>query len=137
MKPLMLLIILFLFFKSMVYAIDKTYVLSVSQFEDLVIEGNGVRLNNFSIAEKKAWLTDDMTNIEISFSARNRTNANRSFAVMVVGMDEKNILWGVALEPMMSLIAENSITQIEKSVYIAPGTLRKTTKLWIRVIGNF
>jgi len=45
----------------------------------------GVTLNNFMIAEKEAWSQINMTNIEISFSARNMTEVKHHFVVMLAG----------------------------------------------------
>ena len=129
---------LFLLTLSTAFAIDKTQTLTKSQFEEFSVQSNGVTLNNFGIAQKKAWLSDEMTNIEVSFSARNKTNSPRHFVVMLVGTDVSGkILWSLALEPLMSTLAESTTTTVEKSIYCVPGTLDITNKIWVRVVGDF
>lgn len=136
-KNLLLLLSLMTVFPAAAFSMDKTYMLTVQQFEDFAIESNGVKLNNFSIAEKSAFLTNAMSNIEVSFSARNKGDTARHFAVMLVGLDEKQILWSLALEPLMSTLAEKTTDNVEGSIYVSPGTMRKTTKIWVRAIGDF
>lgn len=136
-KNLLLLLSFMTVIPAAAFSMDKTYILTVQQLEDFAIESNGVRLNNFSISEKRAFMTNAMSNIEVSFSARNRGETSRHFAVMLVGMDEKGILWSLSLEPLMSTLAEKATENVEGSIYVFPGTLRKTTKIWVRAIGDF
>ena len=137
MRFLSSIIAMWLLFASIAFAIDLTQILTVSQYEQLVVENGGVTLNNFMIAEKEAWLTDYMTNIEISFSARNMTEVKHHFVVMLAGLDSTSIVWTAAIEPKLSTLGKKTTEPLKKSTYVAPGSLLKTKLIWIRVLGTF
>lgn len=118
-------------------AFDKTYIVSISEFEDLQISKNGVTVNNFSIAEKKAFLVKNAVNVEVSFSVRNKNDQNKAVNVMIVGMSDGEILWALDAAPGMSMISGNKTDHAVANSYVSPGTVKQTDKIWIRVVGDF
>lgn len=136
MRKLFSLLIAGFIFCTNAYAFDKIYKLSIDELEDLVIKQNGVQLNNFMLAEKQAFLADGLVNINVSFSARNKNNYATHFSAMLVGSSEKEILWSLSVEPMMSTLSEKATETVEGSIYITPGLLSKTKKIWIRIVGD-
>jgi hypothetical protein len=136
MKQIM---VLFLFLiASAVFAIDESQTLARSQFEDIAIQRGGVNVNNFSIKEDTSWMSRDLQVIRVSFSARNRNDTAKHFSIMLVGFDSTgNILWSIALEPVLGTISENRTEEVSGSFYCSAGTLRQTQKIWYRIIGDF
>jgi len=118
-------------------AFDETYVVSVSEFEDLQISKNGVTVNNFSIAEKKAFLVKDAVNVEVSFSVRNKNDHQKAINVMIVGMSDDKILWALEAAPGMSMISGKKTEHAVANSYVSAGTVKQTNKIWMRVVGNF
>jgi len=136
MKKVFALLITVFMFCTNAYAFDKTFTVSIDEFEDLVIKQNGVKLNNFLISEKQAFLADGLVNINVDFSARNKNNYATHFSAMFVGSSEKKILWSLSVEPMMSTLSEKSTETISGNVYITPGLLSKTKTIWVRIVGD-
>lgn len=136
MRKLILVIMILFLGASGAYAFDKEATVTMSQFEDFEIKTDGVKLNNFSIKEGNAFLAPGMQNISVSFSARNKLDVSKHFSVMMVGVAEGKVLWALDLEPMMSTISAKRTESISGSSYVPPGTLKKTTKIWIRVVGD-
>ena len=131
--------VLFLFLiTSAVFAIDESQMLARSQFEDIVIQRGGVNVNNFSIKEDSSWLARDLPVLRVSCSARNRNGTSKHFSIMLVGFDGSgNILWSIAIEPMLGTISENSTQDVSDSAFCSAGTLSRTQKIWYRIIGDF
>lgn len=136
MRKLVVVLLISAIWYTNAFAFDKTFNVSVDEIEDLVINQNGVKLNNFMLAEKQAFLADGLVNINVSFSARNKNNYATHFSAMLVGLSEKDILWCLSVEPMMSTLSEKATETVEGSVYITPGLLSKTKKIWIRIVGD-
>jgi hypothetical protein len=118
-------------------AFDETYVVSVNEFEDLQISKNGVTVNNFSIAEKNAFLVEDAVNVEVSFSVRNKNDQPKGINVMLVGMSDDKILWALEAAPGMSMISGKKTDDAVANSYVSPGTVKQTNKIWMRVVGDF
>jgi hypothetical protein len=124
-------------FSGIVNAFDKTYVLSVDEFESLQINQGGITINNFSLGEKRAYMGKGLANVNISFSIRNKNPKPNVINVMLVGMSDKEVIWALDASPLMSLIAENTTDKAEADSYISPGDVKKTKKIWMRVVGDF
>ena len=129
-------LLLFLFIPQ-AFAFDQTYVVTKDEFEDLIIKSGSVTINNFSIDEKSAWSGKGLTNIAISFSAKNKAESSKHFSVMLAGVGEKAILWAVGVEPSFSIISGKKTEALSESLYITPGTIQKTKKIWVKVVGDF
>jgi hypothetical protein len=136
MRNIIVTLLMFAIWHTNAFAFDKTFNVSVEELEDLVINQNGVKLNNFMLAEKQAFLADGLVNINVSFSARNKNNYATHFSAMLVGLSENDILWCLSVEPMMSTLSEKATETVEGSVYITPGLLSKTKKIWVRIVGD-
>jgi len=117
-------------------AFDKTYESSLADMEDLVIKSNGVKLNNFTFGEEKAFLARGLSNIKVSFSARNKNAESKHFSTMFVGKSGETTLWAISAEPSFSSISGNETETISADAYITPATLKKTKTVWIRVVGD-
>jgi len=136
MRKLFAFLITGFIFCTNAYAFDKTFIVSIDEFEDLVVKQNGVKLNNFLLSEKRAFLADGLVNLNVDFSARNKNNYATHFSAMFVGSSKDRILWSISVEPMMSTLSEKSTETISGNVYIAPGLLSKTKSIWVRIVGD-
>jgi hypothetical protein len=119
------------------YAFDKTYNLTIKEFEELQITSNGVTINNFSLGEKSALLSPSLRNVDVSFSIRNRNDKPHVINVMVVGMQANEIIWALDVAPLMSMISEKKTENATSDSYVSPGTVNKTERVWVRIVGNF
>ncbi len=113
---------------------NQGYFLSMDSFDDLVMKGDKLKLNNFILAEEDAWSSKKLNNLKFSCSARNRGNKSRHFSIMIVGLNSENeILWAMNAEPSMYVLSSNSIETISTEVYVLDGMLRQTAQIWIKV----
>jgi hypothetical protein len=119
------------------YAFDKTYNLTIKEFEELQITSNGVTINNFSLGEKRAFLSPKLRNVDVSFSIRNRNEKHHVLNVMVVGMQGNEIIWALDVAPLMSIIDGNKTENATSDSYVPPGTVNKTERVWVRIVGDF
>lgn len=124
-------------FSGVVNAFDKTYALSVDEFESLQINQGGITINNFALGEKRAYMGKSLANVSVSFSIRNKNPKPNVLNVMLVGMADKEVIWALDASPLMSIIPENTTDKAESNSYIAPGDVKKTKKIWMRVVGDF
>ena len=136
-KVVLLQSVLLLFSLSNVKAYDKVYELSLSELETLQVSENKVILNNFCIAEDNAFMAKGTSKVVVTFSVANRTDTVKHFTAMIVGLENNIIIWCVDAEPSFSSVSENKTEECSGSAYVPPGTLKKTTKIWLRVVGNF
>ena len=136
MKKLVVMIVGVLLAASVANAFDKIYDLTLEEFENLQISEGGVNLNNFSLAENNAFMAKGAAKVQVSFSIRNRNNDTRAVTVMLVGMSANSILWAVDAAPMMSMVSANKTEECNGSAYVPPGTVKQTTRIWLRVVGN-
>jgi hypothetical protein len=126
-----------LFFGFTANAFDKTFILTVEEFENLQINQGGVTINNFALGEKKAYMGKGLANVSVSFSVRNKNAKPNVVNVMLVGMTDKEVIWALDAAPLMSIISENKTDKAESDSYISPGDVKKTKKIWMRVVGDF
>ena len=124
-------------FSGIVNAFDKNYVLSVDEFESLQINQGGITINNFVLGEKRAYMSKGLANVSVSFSIRNKNPKPNVLNVMLVGMADKEAIWALDASPLMSIIPENTTDKAESNSYIAHGDVKKTKKIWMRVVGDF
>jgi len=124
-------------FSSNVMSYDEAEFYSIDNFEDYVLKVGGLKLNNFTLSESKAFLARGMTNIEVSFSVRNKSESSKHFNVMMIGIDAKNnLLWAIDASPMMSTSSAGKSELVKGSSYVSPGTLESTTEIWMRITGD-
>jgi hypothetical protein len=135
MKNIFVLAIVGAIYCTNAFAFDKIFKVTESELEDFAINQNNLKLNNFTITEKQAFLVDGLVNIEISCSATNKNNYAVHFSVMVVGYSDNEILWGLSIEPMMSTLSGNSTETVTGNAYITPGLTNNTKNIWIRIVG--
>lgn len=133
---LMMVLAISIIFSNSVFAFDRIYEKSIIDMEDLSIKENGIKINNFSFSEENAFMARGLSNIVVSFSAKNYNEVSKHFSVMIVGKSEHNILWAVSAEPMMSTISAKKTETIQGDSYISPGSLEKTSSIWLRIVGN-
>lgn len=126
-----------LFFGFNANAFDKTFSLTVEEFENLQINQGGVTINNFALGEKRAYMGKGLANVSVSFSVRNKNSKPNVVNVMIVGMTDKDVIWALDAAPLMSIIAENTTDKAESDSYISPGDVKKTKKIWMRIVGDF
>ncbi len=116
------------------YTMNQGYILSMDEFEDLVIRGDNLKLNNFILAEEDSWLSENLNNLKFSCSARNRDKQSKHFSIMIVGFNSENeILWAMNAEPSMSTLTPNRVENVSTEVYVLDGALRETSRIWIKI----
>jgi hypothetical protein len=118
-------------------AFDKAQQVSLDDIDSFQISLNGVTLSNFLIKEEKALLPNGLHNLKVSYAARNTNDDTKALVVMLVGKQEDEILWALNVNPMFFLLASKGNETCEGDIYVPPGDLKKTTKIWIRVVGDF
>ena len=118
-------------------AFDKTYFLTLDEFESLQINQGGVTINNFSLGEARAYMGKGLANVSVSFSIKNKNSKPNVLNIMLVGMGDKDIIWAVDAAPLMSIIAENKTDNATSDSYVLPGDVKKTKRIWMRVVGDF
>jgi hypothetical protein len=116
---------------------DRIFLLNPEELDELVIEAGTVRLNNFTVAEKKDFLLKDMSLVRFTCAAMNRSQAPKHFILMVAGMDsEQKPLWADSISPLMNLIDGKQTVALTGNLYTPSGTLSQTKYFWLRVVGN-
>jgi len=136
MKKIILSIIILLNVNLFAYQ-HNTGFISIDDFEDLSIKTNGVRINNFSLAETKSWMAKGLVNIVVTFSAKNKNGVNKHFSAMFIGLDkDNNVIWALNAEPIMATISKNKTESINSDSYVQPGTLSKTVKVMTIINGD-
>lgn len=134
----LLTIIICLLFTSNVFSFDKTVNITLDELEDFSVKDNGVKLNNFSLHEGSSFLGRGLTNLELSFSVRNKNEKPRHFSVMMAGWDkEEYLIWALDAEPMMSTVSGNKTETVKSDSYVSPGVLKSTKWVWVRIVGDF
>jgi uncharacterized membrane protein len=118
-------------------AFEKIYNVSPNETDDVVFKENGIIVNNFSFSETKSFMADDLSNISVSLSAKNSTEKSVKLSIMTIGFSSGVPLWSISAEPMMSILSANRTDTIKEDVYITPGTLKKTDKIWIKITGSY
>ena len=137
MKQSILILMALLLGFSTANAFDQSYVIPIEEFENLQITEKGITFNNFSLSEDRAFLAQNIAKVEISFSIRNRNTDAIPITVMFAGIGDGRILWAINTEPMMAIVSPTSTETLEDSSYIPFGTVKKTEKIWMRVVGDF
>jgi len=137
MKKMMSMAIGILLTVSFVGAFDRVYDLSLDEFEDLQISEGGITLNNFSLAEDSSFMSENYAEVQVSFSIRNRNADTRIVTAMIVGRTANSIIWAVDASPLLSRVSANKTEVCTGSSYVSPGTVKPTTRIWLRVVGNF
>lgn len=120
-----------------VKAYDKVHELTISQLETFQISQNKVTLNNFNLSEDDAFMAKGTCKVVVTFSVVNRNDVSKHFTAMFVGFENDSIAWSVDAEPSFASVSENKTEECRGSAYVPPGTLSKTTKIWLRVVGDF
>lgn len=120
-------------------AFDKSYLLSRQEVEDLQITAEGIELNNVVIAEKPSLFQKGLFNLEVNLAVLNRGEKPRNLTVMLAGLGSKEEggLWAISAAPPFYTVALGTTAPIHGSVYVTAGTLAKTQRFWVRVVGNF
>ena len=78
-----------------------------------------------------------LANVSVSFSIKNKNSKPNVLNIMLVGMGDKDIIWAVDAAPLMSIISENKTDNATSNSYVLPGDVKKTKRIWMRVVGDF
>lgn len=129
---------LLLLFAGPARAFDSGWVrLTPEELFDYQISRQGVRINNFNLAEKGAFLAKGLTVLKLSFSAANRRQKPVQFSVQLVGLDDKNSLaFALTAEPSFSQVSAGKTEQVQSDIYVPPGELKKAEAFLLRVVGT-
>lgn len=113
---------------------DKTYNVTVANFEDQVIESDNFVINNFMLVKQRNDYSNDKKLEQVSFGAsvKGRSSKSQEVSVMLVGLDEKRAnLWTLkATDSMYS----KSVGSMQDQVRLPQGTLKRTASIWMRVL---
>jgi len=116
----------------------NTGFIPVEDLEDFSIKHNGVKMNNFTLSEKSSWTTKSMVNLGVSFSVKNKNTDSKHFSLIIVGLNKKNkIIWALNAEPMMGILSGKKTDSISNDTLVMPGTLAETTKVFVKITGDF
>ena len=87
---------------------------------------------------KRTFSAQGMTAISFDFLIRNKNKLSRHFSVMMGGYNKDDVLlWTLNAEPIISTKeAVDSDQTVSSHSYVPPGTLKETTKVWIRIVGD-
>lgn len=116
-----------------VMAFSKTFTGTISELEDLVINHNGVRINNFMVTEKRTYSSDSLKNLSVAVSIRNKNK--KSIHLSIVFIEGHN--WAVSLEPSFGLVSAESSDDLSSDIYVTPNTLKKNKKVTVKIVGDF
>ena len=116
-----------------VMAFSKTFTGTISELEDLVINHNGVRINNFMVTEKRTYSSDSLKNLSVEVSVRNKNK--ESIHLSIVFIEGHN--WAVSLEPSFGLVSAESSDDLSSDIYVKPNTLKKNKKVTVKIVGDF
>jgi len=118
------------------YAYQNSY--SVKEFEDIVLKGGGLKVNNFMISEKRDMFSGKLISLEISYSIRNKSSKSRNFSISFIGMgwawggDSPGIGWAMSSKPMMGMVGAGKAESVNTSIFVDEKVLKSTE--WIQVI---
>lgn len=118
-------------------AFDKTETLTQEALDTYQVSSGGVTLNNFVIKEENAMLAKGLRNLKVSYAARNKNADSKAVVIMLVGLAGDEILWSFNVNPAFYTLSENDNETCEGEIFVPPGTLKRTTKIWIRIVGDF
>lgn len=124
-------------FASPVWAFDSGWVrLTPDELFDYQITKDGIRINNFNLAERKSFSAKGLTVLKLTLSAANRREKAVQLSVQLVGLDEKDkILFAVTARPSFSRVGAKRTEEVKGDIYILPGEGQKAKTLLLRVVG--
>lgn len=94
-----------------------------------------VVVEHFTLSEEKSFMTKGAFVLNLTASGTNRSNTPARVSVEAVGFDDKQSLsFAVTAQPLFS-ISPGKTETIKGDIYIAPGTLKRTSKICLRVNG--
>jgi hypothetical protein len=110
---------------------------SLDDVYSLELTAGRVRINNFTISESKSWSAKNTLVLNLSASGSNRTKKNVYLSVEAVGFDSVNsITFAVTARPSFNTIGSGKTEEIKDDVYVAPETLKHTSRICVRVSGD-
>jgi hypothetical protein len=113
---------------------DKTYDITVAEFEDHVIETDNFIINNVMLTRVRNEYGEDKKMEQLSFAAsiKGRSAKGQEVSVMLAGSDEKkSLLW--TLKAADSTYGK-SVGSMRDQTRVPLGTLKRTASVWMRVI---
>lgn len=136
MKKVLMLLFILVLMSAPVMAETFADFQPVNTFYDLTLSTpDGLKINNFNLAEDRAFMSPDLKNIIVSCSATNRGDRSRHFDVMLVGIDkDNNLLWATSISPMMNTLQAGRTDSLKKSVYVPAGSLKRTSIVFVKVV---
>jgi hypothetical protein len=105
---------------------------------NLSFDAPKARINNFSLSESEAWMTDRYRVLALTAAASNRSAEPISMSVELIGADQNNDpVFAVTAEPGMGMVSAGKTEDISGDIYSEAGTLRQAERFCIRVSGDF
>jgi hypothetical protein len=118
---------------------EETFTTDVKGFGDIEMKAETVKLNNFTIAEDRDFMTPRGWNrVRISLSAKNGSSAAARLQLQIAGFDASgNLLWAASLEPLLGLVGAGKVDKLEGHALVTALTLQGTKKIVTYVRGDF
>lgn len=103
---------------------DAFNCMPIAQFAEYQDEGRGIRINNFSINERRG-LISKMFVVEASFSVTNRNDVPVNVSGSIIGIDNKNgkFMFAMSVSPLMERVKERATETANGSTYANVGSL--------------
>ena len=116
--------------------VQFTCVNSLGSVASLHLITGGVVVDHFTLSEEKSFMTKSAFVLSFTASGANRSNTPARVSVEAAGFDDKQSLgFAVTAQPLFS-ISPGKTETIKGDIYIAPGTLKRTSKICLRVNGE-
>jgi len=107
-----------------------------NSLDDLELTEGRVRINNLTLSEDKSFMAKSALVLNFTASGANRSDTSARVSIEAVGFDEKQSLsFAVTAQPLFG-ISPGKTETIKGDIYIAPGTLKRTSKICLRVNGE-
>ena len=142
MKKLMLVLVLFLLNVN-VYAetyVAKGIIENITDIDDaldeFILKYNKIRCNNFSVSEESSIFSGGLSVLKVTGSVKNKSDASKNLVITMYGRNKIGVLWTVNISPDFDRVGSKKTTQLKGDVYVEEGTLKKTTNIMYKVVGN-
>jgi len=107
------------------------------KLDNLVVTYENMRCNNFSISEEVSMFSGGLSVLTVTASARNKSKKSKNLVISMMGQDKNaNTLWQINIAPDFDTVGANKTSEIKGDVYVEPDSLKKTTVIYYRLIGN-
>ena len=110
---------------------------SIQQLNELDLQANGARVNNFSLRERDEYFGSTRV-IELSFSVANRNSKTLKIDAQMVGFAaDQHLIFALNARPMMSRVSEGKTEAAEGSIYAMPDDFKRVAKICLKIMSGY